>query len=619
MEKLNRLPLILLLILNFSYLTAQSSINDVYREGEDFRLMGEYYRAVESYKTALQMNPSYLGPLKGLASSYFALGEYSEALYWVSEAIKYDRNNLELYNLQGRINLGLGNFNEAAELFQIVLSKEPYNMDAQFGMAELEIARGKMRNAAERYTSALRISPENRRALLSLVLLYNKLGNTGAAEDYIEQALYFYSDNPQVRYIAGYHYMSLGDYDKAFTHAEAALALDPGYLDAGILYSRLAISTGKDREAVKIMNGFLGENRDQPLLWYSLGTAYRNLDMIENAVQSFAAASNLRSGDDMSRITLENLIMDKLELDDPRRDKYAAYHFNLGEEYDTRNLLKRAYQEFRRGMMIAPYSIEGRSLLAGIYKRYGHLSRYREELNIIDSMLEEKDVDISDELEFLNYRLADSVASEWDIDQFYVDREKNSLAVFYMESDMYHINGEDDLMTYIKSILSGYENIELVQLPARIDSFAQGYRAARESDSDYFLIIDIEESERIISLKNRIFMSETGGELKSWSIFRTGNQRIPDAVLKLSSDIHTLMPVSGRLIDRSFDDALISLGLVDGYQPGDNFLVIRNGEMNYSKDGFGYQFDPSSILGVFTVTALDDFICQGTLEKHNFF
>ena len=352
---------------------------------------------------------------------------------------------------------------------------------------------------------------------------------------------------------------------------------------------------------------------------YSLGTALRNLGKTEEALQAFAAASSLRSGDDMSRITLENMIMSDLELDDPRRERYAAYHFDLGKEYDNRNLIKRAYQEFRRGLQINPYSKEGRTLLGDIHRRNGYLSRYMEELKIINDMLEEEELDISDELEFLEYRLVDSVSADWGIDQFYLEREKVRLGVFYMNSSMYHQEAEEDLIRYFESILSGYENVELPDIPVKIDSFSQGYRRARESDTDYFIIIDIDETERIISVDTRFYMSETGGEIKKWSIFRTGNHRIPDAFQKLAEDIHVMLPVSGRLVERKFDEGLVSLGRIDGLETDSVFLIIRNGELFFSKEGFGYSYEDDSVLGTFTVTRLDDFVSEGKVEKRHFF
>ncbi len=184
---------------------SQADVQELYRRGAAAQDQGDYYTALELYRTALEANPSYLEPLQGTASCYFALGEYDEALNYVDLARRYARENLDLINLEGRILLGLGRFDEAQERFGYVLQREPHNVHAQFGMAEREIAGGKIQNAAARFREALRISPENRRALLSLVLLYDEIGNADAAENYISQALYFYSNVAQVRWIAGRH------------------------------------------------------------------------------------------------------------------------------------------------------------------------------------------------------------------------------------------------------------------------------------------------------------------------------------------------------------------------------------------------------------------------------
>ena len=185
-----RLFLFVLLICSLSAVSA-NEIQELNKRGEEAQNVGDYYSAIEYYKTAIDLNPAYLSPLRGISESYFILGEYSEALRYVTEALRFASSDLELVNLEGRILLGLGQIEEAHARFALVLSKEPNNINAQFGMAEREIAEGKIQNAAARYREALRISPENRRALLSLVLLYDEIGNENAANYYIMQALYF--------------------------------------------------------------------------------------------------------------------------------------------------------------------------------------------------------------------------------------------------------------------------------------------------------------------------------------------------------------------------------------------------------------------------------------------
>ena len=79
----------------------------LYQRGREAQSRVQLLRAVELYRAALQSNPDYLEPMVGLAETFFALEEYREALDHVTRARRYDRENLDLRILEGRIRLGL--------------------------------------------------------------------------------------------------------------------------------------------------------------------------------------------------------------------------------------------------------------------------------------------------------------------------------------------------------------------------------------------------------------------------------------------------------------------------------------------------------------------------------
>ena len=597
--------------------SAGEGIYDIVFRGKSAQEAGEYYRAIELFQTALSINPAYLAPLRGLAESYFALGEYQEALRFSQEARRYAREDGELKNLEGRILLGLGRFDEAEERFRQVLEVEPNNINAQFGMAEREIAAGKIQNAASRYREALRISPENRRALLSLVLLYDEIGNAQAAENYVTQALLFYSDLPRVRWIAARHYFSRGDVETAWEQASAAFALDPSFLEAGLLLAELAIERDKASEGIEILKPLLEEHRESPLLWYQLGMAHRLSGAIEPAILALGTSLSLRSGDDIVRIVLENTLQE-LPLDDPRRERYAQYHFALGEGYEDRNLLREAAQEYRRGLQINPYSREGRMRNGEMYRKKGYLSRYQEELLILKQG-EDGDTALSDNLEMLESKLEDSVSRRWGVEQFTLARQEYSLGIFLVSRTLFHAGGGEDMAQYVKDLMEGVQNLSIKISTSRETDFAQAFRRARELGTDYFLIMEVSESERILSLENRFYVSETGSLLKEWGIFRTGNHRIPEAFRRTVRDVSGFLTPYGRLLERKFDDGLVDLGNMDGLAPGDRYAVIRSGQWELKKDGLGFFYEPEDVVGEFTVTQTDDLVCQGELKKNGFF
>ena len=595
---------------------ADEGIRDIFSRGQEAQAKEEYYRAIEIYQTALEINPAYLSPLKGLAESYFALGEYEEALRFVGEARKYARKDVELKNWEGRILLGLGRFEEAEERFSQVLEVEPNNINAQFGMAEREIAGGKIQNAASRYREALRVWPENRRALLSLVLLYDEIGNPQAAESYVSQALLYYSDLPQVRWIAARHYFLRGGTEAAWEHAEMAFSLDPSALEAGLLLAELALRRGSEAKAIEVLESLLEDHRNSSPLWYQLGLAYRQGGAVELAIHALGTSLALRSGDDLVRLALENTLMEETPLRDSRRERYAKYHFALGEGYADRNLLAEAAREYRRGLQINPYSLEGRLRNGEIHRRMNYLSRYREELMILKQEGYEG-TDLGDNLEMLQTKLEDSVSQRWGVEQFTLPRQEYSLALFLVSQNL--VGGGKDIAKYVQDLMEGVQNIGVKIAESWDGSFAQAFRRAREAETDYFLILEVTESGRLLSLKNRFYLSKTGSLLKEWGIFRTGNHRIPEALGRAVRDVSSFLTPYGRLLERRFDDGLIDLGRMDGLLSGDRYAVVRSGKWSLKKDGLGFFYEPGDVVGEFTVTETDDLVSQGKLEKTGFF
>ena len=131
----------------------------LYSQGRQAQQASDNFKAIELYKSALQMNPAYVEPMIGLAETYFALGDYQEALSFATAAQQYDQSNMSILDLEGRALIGLGDFTRAKSLFDQVLASQPNNMGAQFGLAEIKVATGEPLSAAADFQNALSISP----------------------------------------------------------------------------------------------------------------------------------------------------------------------------------------------------------------------------------------------------------------------------------------------------------------------------------------------------------------------------------------------------------------------------------------------------------------------------
>ncbi len=590
---------------------------DYYMMGKQSESAGNFYKAVEMYKSALILNGKYFDAVVGLAHAYYGLDEFNEALKYVLDAETLDSQNTDLMNLKGRIYLNLGDLSEAKNIFSKILDKEENNIDAEFGLAELDIASGRVLTAENRYRDVLLVSPESRKALLALVLINDSLGDTDSAEKYLKQALQFYADNPFVRFTAAKHYYETNNLEEALYHLKTALFLQPEFLDATILLCKIYMSEKRYSEIPAVIEKSLLTNDDDYLLWYLLGRAYGAQGLSGKSVRSYGRALNIKPDDDISRLALENEIIDEFEMDSPLRDRFSEYHIDFGKKYEERNMLNKALKEYRRALVIDPYSIEARKHYAYIYKRKGYIERY---LLILSNLVDEGygGIDILDEIEIQKSMLETTVSEKWGIDQFTIDKEKNHFSIFFSDDGMYHTDGDMIISEYMEYLLNGYENIK-IDTNDMSNQFSECYRKARNNNSDYFIIFRCFENERVVSLSADIYLASTGNKLKTINSVRTGNQMLPEVCRTTADTIHSLLPVFGRIINRKFDEILVNLGTKDGISVGDELLIVRKGELGKSKDTFDMEYEIDSVIGKYTVNNADELVSYGDIQIDMFF
>ncbi len=593
---------------------------ELYREGRQAQMRSELPRAVELYRAALQANPDYLEPMVGLAESFFMLEEYQEALQHVQRAEKYDRENLDLLILEGRIRIGLGQAEQAGTLFRRVLAREPNNLEARLGQAELDIMTGRRREAGQRYEELLRIRPESRKALLSLAMLHESEGDLEGAGRYVELALRYHSEDPQVHYAAARLSVSEHDYARAAAQLGTALALRGDYPEARRLLAQVYLLLERYDRAIQELRTILAQSRDDELAWYTLGLAYDGSRDTEQALRSLEAALRLRPDDEVARTALESIALAQLPIKDERRARYADYHLKEGRRFESRNLLDKAALEYRRALRLNPESRDARLAFAGIYRLMGYPVKYLRELQVLRK-LGYTDPVIVDNIEIVSSQTYDTVAAKWGVDQYALDKERYTVTLFHQapsSREMHPLAGKV-LAGYFHDLLQRFPDIHLNEGTKGVGGYAEAFAAARQDGSDYFLLFHVEESERSFSVTLEQYLSRTGRKLASRQVFRTGNNRVLDAFTVISEQFHDALPLRGKLLERQFDQGIVDLGRVDGLKADDRLLVVKQGRVHLSEDAVALSVDERDIVGDFAVTALDEMVAAGTLTRRQFF
>ncbi|MGO9310378.1 MAG: tetratricopeptide repeat protein, partial [Spirochaetia bacterium] len=465
-----------------------------------------------------------------------------------------------------------------------------------------------------------KLAPESTRAILSLAMLSDESGDVDRAAAYYELALKNHSADPQVQLAAAAWYASRGNFSAAEKRAQIALSLKPGLDRAKILLGGIYLQTARYAEAIADLRDVVTANRDNASAWYSLGLAYRRSGDPAKALTSFAAALQARPDDEAARIGQEATAVESLPMDDTQRRAMGAYHLAQGRAFEDRSFLEKALAEYRRALILDPTSADARIGYARIYRSLGFPAKYLSELQVL-AKLGSKDTFVSDEIERLTSDLSDSVSRAWGYDQYNLDRVRYVIPVYTLPAGnrLVHALASDDLSKYFASLLGRFDSISTPDTPPGVSGFDQAFRAARTAGNDYFIMLGIDEADRSFSATADVYLARTAARIASFAAFRTGNDRVRDAFMKLASQVADILPPRGSLLTRKFGQGVIDLGSFQGMKKDDALVIVRKGGVTLRSDGPGLSYAENDVVGDFRITGLDESVSEGTVAGRGYF
>jgi tetratricopeptide (TPR) repeat protein len=610
------------------YAQVPSTAPALYREGANLLQNEKIYDAITAFKQASNLNPRYFEPLVALAESYYYLDEYDEALRWIERAKPFGRDNSRLLNIQGRLLLALGKPDDAAKMFREILRREPYNIDALLGMAEFSLAKGDELSALAQYQKTLEYNRRDKRILLSLALMYEEQGKRNLSEEYIVRALESYPESPMVQTMTAEYYLRRNRFQEAIYHAMTANTLAGNSVRALQVLARTHLGRNSPSDALVVLDTLINLDSRSSANWYLRGQALLSLKRSADAVEAFSRALTLDASDEITRLVLENVLLENYPESDELRQKAGQYHFEQAAQYLKKNLYGRAAFHFTRGTLLAPLYVAGRLARAEYYRTMGQHSLFLRELEVLAGPLKVQSNYVKDNLEIYRSLLSRTVAAQWKIDQYTIDRDPLIFRVFYgIEGhDLDHGQSEYYLADYLQSLLATSDKVsfkhrsdEFMQYRPRPSSQTVALRMAREERADYYLLSYFKEDGGDFHAHVDLYLARTGNLIRTYKSFRTGNFRVQNAIFQIVEDIHRDMPLRGRLLDRKVNDGLINLGSGDGLKEGDVLHMVSPDAYILQGESPGFEFSAEKKTGIFTVTRIDQKVAQGTIKREGFF
>ncbi len=587
---------------------------------ERLRFSEDWYPAIDAYLAAITANPSYGEAYAGLAECYYELGEYDQALSYVAKAAPLRRGDTVLADLEAFVRIGLGDLAGARKSFSSVAAALPNDLDARFGLSLLDLSAGKKTEARSRLEDSLRISPQNGRALLSLALIASDQGRATDAQALVESALRFHGSEPKTQYVAATIAAASGDFAKAAFYARNALDLKPAYADARLLLGSLMYRSGSFDQAIALMREAVARDRKDGMAWYTLGLAQQGAGKVSDAIYSLKTAAGLRPDDEIARIALEGAVGGSASAEDPSRAPYADWHVVRGKEFEDQSSYDQAIFEYRRALRIYPYSKQARLLYAGMLKARGFPGKYLSELQFMKDN-GTADQDILDSIESYDSLLVDALGRSWGVQEEALPKRPYKLALMYIDTigSTIHASAQELALSYLKDVLGSSSRASVLQVAAKVASFAEAFRTAREAEADYFAIVSFRETERDVEMDIDLRVARTGSSATAFKTYRSGNDRVKNSISRTADLLVAALPPRGSLVKRSQDRVLVDLGKADGVAAGAKLAVVKKGSVQPKPEGLGITYPQSAVLGEIALTAIGEEVGEGTLKRAGFF
>jgi serine/threonine protein kinase/tetratricopeptide (TPR) repeat protein len=276
--------------------------------GRVFRSRGEYQKAADQYRRALEIDPTSDDAYGGLASTYEKLGRLPEAEQLYKQAIAERPSYWATYNWLGLFYMDHARYDEAASMFSQVVSLAPDSFTGYYNLGAVRVLQAKYDDAVPLLERSLSIRP-TADAFTNLGTAYFQMRRYPESAAKFEEAVklddknyamwgnlgdaYYWTPGKRSEAAAAYdHAMKLGEENLRRNPHDAELL---GYL------AEYHAMRGERKEAHDNLDKSLRLQPESPnlllnagIVYQQLGQTNRALNFLERAVSAGVTPETLR-------------------------------------------------------------------------------------------------------------------------------------------------------------------------------------------------------------------------------------------------------------------------------------------------------------------------------------
>jgi len=607
------------------------SARGFYQEGRTALSADNPYRAIESFRSALRLNPGYVDARLGMAEALFLLTEYDEASRELEDARIFAGNLRDLRLLDARIKTALGRYDEAAGIYSGLLDGRPHDADANRGLGEIYAITGQRELADEAFSRSLQYSPGDRRVLLQLVLLHDKAREKVKADAVLMEALRLFPDNLAVRIQAAEHFVLYDEWNDAMDQLDRANSMLSGSMDkrypqVALLNAELSLRKGDPASALVSLNTL--PDLVTPEALFLLARSYRSMGREEEAQSVLDRLLRNWSEDEIARMFREEYLMKTSNGFKTERAQAADWHLNKGAAYEEEFFYTRAYNEFRRAKLLNKDNPDAWIAYTDIIRKLGFPEHYLDSLDaaLFDIPVTRSEYStLKERRDLLEHSEKSGLAEGWSInDPWDIPKVEWNIGVFVLDGSSslpMHKGAENTLSLYLADLLDMMPDIRLPLDDSgrnpdvrTVFSFADAFRQSRDKQ-DYFIIAGFTETGRTFSATAELFLAGTGERIARFDEMRTGQGMVDDTLHALAASISAAVPRLMGIVSVDGSRVLLDKGRWQGISSGETWITVRKGACRPAEVEGGLVYAPEDYLGSVVITEISEPLSEGAYSK----
>ncbi len=166
--------------------------------GEARTALGQYDAAATAYRRSLEMQPSNVDGLRGLAEALSAGGRYEQAVDVYRRLLEREPESAEAHNNLGLALVGLSREADAVPEFQQAAALRPDDVRFVRNLGYALAGSDRPSDAADAFRRALQLAPRDAELYSSLGLALAAQGKADESRDAFQQAMTIAPDDPQI-------------------------------------------------------------------------------------------------------------------------------------------------------------------------------------------------------------------------------------------------------------------------------------------------------------------------------------------------------------------------------------------------------------------------------------